>query len=303
MPPNTIAPMLAQAVSEPFDSDSHLYEIKWDGTRALLFVDEDNNWRLQNRRFEFIHQRFPEFEDFSLLPSGTVLDGEVVVLEQGKSNFQKLQQREHLSNPTRIQLLSEHMPATFVAFDLLYVNNRNYMNDTLINRRTVLEQLAADTDLPNLLVPNYIIKDGRRYFDKIERAGLEGVMAKQVESIYLPGIRSANWLKIKVARQITLTVIGYIKRDGEKAVSALLLGELDNDTWRYRGKVGSGFNETQRHAMYDTLSQFQPLANPPETGPANGQWVSPRLKAHVRYMEQTESGKLRSPVFKGFVDT
>ncbi len=293
--------MLAQLAREPFDSERHLFEIKWDGTRAMLFLPGQGQMRLRNRRSARIDERYPEFKSFAELPGSAVLDGEIVVLADGKPSFAKLQQRDNQANPLRIEMLAKSLPATYVAFDLLYLDGRSVMAEPLQQRRERLVGLVKRHALSHLLVPDYLVGPGRRYFAAIEEQGLEGMMAKRLDSPYQPGVRSHDWLKIKVAKSGLFHVIGYVKRGDAAAVSALILGSATADGWQYRGKVGSGFSGPQRKAMYEHLSQLPPLERPP-SGPKGATWVVARLQAKVRYLEETEGGRLRSPVFLGFLE-
>ncbi len=142
-----IAPMLAYA-SKPFDSVKHLFEIKWDGARCLLFL-QDQQLRLQNRRLHDITSRYPELWGLAgqLRVNNVILDGELVVLSQGKSDFRRLQQREQLADPLKIEIMSRQLPATYVVFDLLYLNDRNYLEAPLIERKQVMRAILPDSDL------------------------------------------------------------------------------------------------------------------------------------------------------------
>jgi bifunctional non-homologous end joining protein LigD len=182
--PRMIKPMLAQARSEPFNCDKHLFEVKWDGTRCLSFI-EDDRLRLQNRHLIDIGDRYPELACVRELPAGTVIDGEIVVLRHGRASFQKLQQRDHLRDPTRIEILSKRMPVRLMAFDLLYVRGRRITGQPLIERRQRLIDLVARLSHPLLIVPEYVVGHGIEFFAGIVRHGLEGMMAKRIESPYL----------------------------------------------------------------------------------------------------------------------
>src|SRR5262245_28228111 len=139
--PKFVSPMLAK-VGEPFDSDQYFFEIKWDGTRTLAFI-EDGGCRLLNRRKVDMTNRYPEFSFLEKLPAGTVLDGEVVVLQQGKPSFQKLMSREQARAPLKIRGLSRNLPATYIVFDLLYHGHEDVMNEPLPARRERLQQLVT----------------------------------------------------------------------------------------------------------------------------------------------------------------
>ena len=292
--------MLAQA-GEPFDSPKHLFEIKWDGTRCLAFIEADRI-RLQNRRFIEMRERYPELAILRNLPPGTVIDGEIVVLEEGKPSFNKLQQREHLLDPSRISMLSERMPATLIVFDLLYLSYGSWMGRPLTDRREQASKLVHRLDSPHVLAPDHIIEYGTAYFAEVERHGLEGIMAKRLDSPYLPGKRSSHWLKIKVAQTGEFDIVGYTRREAEPVVSALLLGMQYRGRLIYKGKVGSGFTEDQRRELFVHLSTRPELNTLPKNGPKDAVWRATELRCAVRFFEKTKTGMLRAPVFKGLIE-
>ncbi len=201
--PDFVRPMLAQA-AEPFDSARHLFEIKWDGARCLAFI-EPQRLRLVSRRGLDVQQQYPELAGLSKLPAGTVLDCEVVVLEGGRPSLARLQQRAQLSNPARIEILSKRRPVTLMVFDLLYLRYDRVMHQPLIDRRGRVQELIERLGTPHLMAPSSVLEHGRHYFAEIERHGLEGVMAKRLDSPYSPGRRLPDWLKIKVATYLRRT--------------------------------------------------------------------------------------------------
>ncbi len=298
MLPARVAPMLARLAREPFDSPEYLFEVKWDGTRCIGFV-ERGRVRLHNRRFIEIQTRYPEFATLARLPSGTVVDGEVIVLHGGRPDFSRLLEREQAEDAFRIEVLRRVLPATYVTFDLLYKSGRSIMKQPLSQRREQLREIMSAVQDPHVLVPDHVVDYGKRYFREVKRQGLEGIMAKRRDSPYLPGKRSAHWLKVKVGRTGIFQVIGYLRRAGEPAVSALLLGEPGKRVWRYKGRVGSGLSEAQRQALFSQLACCPPLARPPSGGPGAAIWVAAGLRARVRFLEETNAGRLRFPVFVG----
>lgn len=299
--PDFVAPMLAERVLEPFDSPEFLFEIKWDGTRCLAFVEEPR-LRLVNRRKAEMAARYPELAGLRGLPAGTLLDAEVVVLEGGKPSFNRLAQREHIIEPERIAMRAQRLPATLVAFDVLYDAGANVMAEPLSDRRQRLRELIGRLKDPHVIASEHVVGHGRQYFAAAEQHGLEGVMAKRLASRYQPGKRSRDWLKIKVARVAVFDLLGYVPRAGSRVISALVVGVPADDGWVFRGKVGTGFNEAHRAALYELLVSRPQLANPPRDGPRDAVWCAPGLKARVRYFERTEAGHLRGPVFEGLVD-
>ena len=298
----TLEPMLAQSRRDAFDDDRYLFEIKWDGTRAVSYIHERGHWRIRSRRGTWMESRYPELSELAALPAGTVIDGEIVVLEDGKPSFTRLQQRDNLSDPLRIEILSRRLPATYVPFDLLYLAGEDLTTQPLLERRRQLSELLQQFSSRHILHAEYVIGKGIRYFQHIEQARWEGVMAKRIDSPYSAGERSPDWLKIKVTQMDCFWVMGYVQRDQAQAVSALVVGERADGGWRYFAKVGSGFNEDQRHALYEHLSRLPEHDYGLKIDSAPVRWIAPRLRARIRYLELTQDKRLRSPVFECFVD-
>lgn len=303
--PERIAPMLAKAREAPFDSDDHLFEIKWDGTRCVAFVEssDPDSLRLQNRRYFEMRTRYPEFACLAGLPAGTVLDAEIVVLEDGKPNFNRLMQRDHISDAKRVAMLAKRIPATMMAFDLLYDGGKSIMSQPLTERRGRLEKLIAELGNQHVIVPSYVVGAGQRYFAGAEQLGLEGVMAKRLASRYQPGQRSEDWVKVKVATIEPFHIIGFTQREGQRVISALVIAMRQGRRWILKGKVGTGFTEHQRGEFYEALVDAPPLSKPPKDGPADAQWRDTGLICNVRYFEKTVTGQLRGPVFEGLVQS
>lgn len=296
MLPETIKPMLAETAEKPFDSKDHLFEIKWDGIRCLVFV-QDGKVHLQNRRLSSMTARYPELQVLREWPDGTVLDGEMVVLHEGKPSFNRLAQREHIGDSRRVDLLVQRLPATFIAFDLLYQNGESIMRLPLVERRRRLKELAAGFSNPHVIVAEYILKRGKRYFEEVERVGLEGIMAKRLDSIYTPGGRSTNWLKLKVCQTGDFEWIGYTKREGDETASALVLADRIGEELVYCGKVGTGFTEAKRRELYQEILKTPRLGVRVKDAPREAILHNTGRKCRVRFSERTEDGCLRWPVF------
>ncbi len=180
----------------PFDSDTHLFEIKWDGTRMLAFVEQDG-CRLVNRHQGERTGQYPELSCLAELPAGTILDGELVVFTEGRPDFSRLLSRDQTCDPFKIRLSSRRLPATYVVFDLLYEGYRPLLDRPLVERRRRLRQLVLDLDRPQVVFSEGIVGPGRVLFEEVCRQGLEGLVAKRLTSRYRPGKRTTAWLKIK----------------------------------------------------------------------------------------------------------
>jgi bifunctional non-homologous end joining protein LigD len=193
--PRFVPPMLAKP-GAPFDSPEHLFEIKWDGTRVLAFVDS-RGYRLINRHRADVTDRFPELGFLNDLPAGTVLDGEVVVLHQGKPDFGLLLSRNQARDSFKIQFLARILPVTYVVFDLLYDRYESLLAQPLVKRRNRLEKLIQGCAHPRLVFSQGVVGSGTAFFAEICRQGLEGMMAKRLVSGYRPGRRTDAWIRIK----------------------------------------------------------------------------------------------------------
>lgn len=296
-----ISPMLAYP-SNPFNSARHLFEIKWDGTRCLLFK-KGQEIRLQNRRLEIITQRYPELQVLAkqIEARNAILDGELVVLSEGLTDFRKLQQREHIADPTKILLLSQKIPVTYVAFDIIFLNDNQLMELPLTDRKERLSGILRES--PHLIVSRFIQEQGQAYLQKVVSQGLEGIMAKTLTGPYLIGRRSRLWLKIKPRQEKECAVIGFSQGSGARrsTFGALLLATQEPQGWKYRGKVGSGFSGADLEGLTARLQGLRiatsPLLHPPQVRGA--QWVRPELWVRVRFQEETSRGHFRAPVFVG----
>ena len=199
--PTAVRPMLARR-SVPFDSDRHLFELKWDGVRALAFVG-DSDYRLVSRWGHEITARFPELDGLSGLPRGTLIDGELIALKDAQPHLGSLQSRLHVGDPIKIAHRARAAPITYVVFDLLYDRFTPVMSESLTVRRDRLAALVKGHDDPRLIFSEGIVGSGIALFGEIGRRGLEGVVAKELTSGYRPGRRGGAWLKIKCGRTQT----------------------------------------------------------------------------------------------------
>ena len=301
-----LRPMLAQTAPHPFDSEDHIFEIKWDGTRCLAFLSKKT--RLQNRRLMNITYRYPELNGLykAVNAKEAILDGELVVFSDGRPNFNLLQRRDHEESPQKIKQLSKIYPATFVAFDIVYLNGMILTERPLWERKQILKDIIKDS--PLILVTDFIKRDGKRYFSLIREAGLEGIMAKEINSPYLFGKRSKYWLKIKTKGTMVCYVCGYTigKGERERTFGALLLATQEDNVYLYRGRVGTGFTYERQIELLSLLRPLTCKRPPPlrnfEPFPLRIVWVRPKVRVLVEFKEITEKGHLRAPSFKGIVN-
>lgn len=289
--------MLAHT-AEPFSSAEYLYEPKWDGFRCLAYL-ENGTTKLLSRRSVDLSPHFPEL---AMLHSqvkdlSAILDGEIVIFHEAKEQFQLLLQRiRKRPQPTPMG----HVPALFIAFDLLYSKGTSLLDVPLQERKS---RLAEAVNANNYIVLNsYIIEAGEALFDAAVAQGREGIIAKRLQSHYLPGKRSREWLKIKPLITTEAVVIGYIPK-GPYAFTSLVLGqysEADKELI-YVGNVGTGFNEAD---MEEILAELRTLTLPTvqhlPVMPKGYQamiWVKPQMVVEVRYLEYTSTGNLRHPSY------
>jgi len=296
--PRSIAPMLATIASQPPAGDAWLYEVKWDGVRALCFI-EDNQVRLFSRTQKRCDQQYPEL---SILPhlvqaSTAILDGEIAVLdEKGRSSFSLIQPRISVADPNTVAHLSRSTPVTLFLFDLLYLDGYDLRAVPLEERRKLLAKIATPTDRVRL--SDYFIAQGEAMLEAARAHGLEGIIAKRRDSKY-EGTRSRAWLKIKVLSTGDFVIGGFTH--GERDYfSSLVLGFYQNGKLVHAGQVGTGFNEK---SLKDIYARIEPLITKKSPFPGGVKalrdvtWVKPEIVAEIKYLEVTPDGLLRAPVF------
>ena len=295
------APMLATPWRSPFTDPGWLFEVKWDGVRAILTV-EGGSVSVRSRRGNDITGGYPELSGFH--PSRPcVLDGEIVAFDEaGRPSFGALQQRMNLSGGMRAIEAARTTPVTYVVFDLLF--DGEDLTDRPIETR--LERMAA-IDLPTPLIRSQVTEnDGEALFAAVAEQGLEGIVAKQRGSPYRPGVRSRDWRKVPHLRIVRAVVGGFTAGEGGRSGSfgSLLLGLWDGPRLRWIGSVGTGFDDAALRAIRSGLSEMTTRDNPFQPDPdipVGPIWVVPHLVARVEFKEWTRAGRLRAPSFKGFV--
>lgn len=296
--PDFIEPMLAKT-GKPFDSDEYLFEVKWDGTRCLAFLD-GSRCRLLNRRRVDMTERYPEFACFQKIAPGAVMDGEIVVLKDGKPDFGLLMQREQARTPFKIRQLVRALPATYIAFDLLFEGYRSIMSEPLTARRERLQAVVAACIQPSLVLSEAIAGQGNALFDEVSSRGIEGIMAKRARSPYQPGKRTDAWIKIKRGELVHCAIIGF-QPEGKDDFRNLIIAADHNGVLQHVGQVGSGFNAALRKKL-NTLIYSRLRAKPILPCKIKGKWIEPGLFCLVHCMERTADGHLRAPAFKELVE-
>ncbi|MDA1265486.1 MAG: DNA ligase, partial [Planctomycetota bacterium] len=298
--PPFIPPMLAQLGRRAFDSDEHLFEPKWDGFRALVFVEQDRV-RARTRRDRDLVPRFPEVASAGALPPGTALDAELIVMVDGAPSFEAMLRREQARGGIRVNELAHKLPAALVVFDLLYVGYASLEARPLHERRERLVELLEGVEDPRLVLSEGVVGAGKALFEQAQELGLEGVVAKRLDSRYLSGQRSDHWTKVKVRRYLHCLVLGWQRDDSGGLKSLILASDEGDGGLRCVGKVGTGWSERLRAELKDRLEAIAVEAPLIEAGVA-GEWVAPELFCTVSFLEFTGQGTLRAPAFEGLVE-
>lgn len=307
--PTAIHPMLATASDAPFDNPDWLFEIKWDGYRAVAFI-ENGRVRLVSRNQNDLTAQYPDLHDLPkfLGAQTAILDGEIVALdERGRSSFSLMQQRTGFRERGRRVAAQPDIAVLYYAFDLLYLDGYDLRRVPLEQRKATLASVLI---LPNdtVRLSDHFVANGNALFDVARQKGLEGVLAKKRASLYQQR-RSSEWLKIKIKHRLEAVIGGYTEPEGSRDhFGSVVLGLYDKKgNLIHVGQAGSGFDQR-------TLAELWKLLKPLEskTNPFHGKvealktvhWVKPELVAEIEFTEWThatdEGGpKLRAPVFLG----
>lgn len=300
--PPVFTPMLATLGEKPFDSKDHVFEVKWDGVRTLCFCDSDGT-RLYSRTGREVTNQYPEFKDLHerLKVADAVFDGEIVAMDVNlRPSFELLQQRINLSGGAIARGVAT-VPLDLVLFDLVFLEGDWIGGRPLIERTATLTEAVALGE--RVVVSEAIPEHGMVLFEAVKQRGLEGIVAKRINSTYMPGRRTRDWVKLKVVRRIDCVIGGWSPGRGSRASSlgALLLGVFDGSELKFIGSVGTGFTEKSLAAVREALVNREVSESPfIEKIPIKGAyWVTPDLVCEVEYREATSQMKLRAPSFKG----
>ena len=287
-----IKPMLAKLHEEAFNDADWVYEIKWDGYRAIAEISK-KEIKLYSRNGLSFREDYPAvYEELKKIKKDVVLDGEIVALDsEGKPAFQLIQQYAQ----------DQSVVLCYYVFDCLYVNGKSIEDRPLLERKQILKQLLPESDV--IKYCDHITEKGKAFFAAVKKQGLEGMIAKRADGIYTEGARSNEWLKVKNVIMEEAVIAGYTEpRGGRKYFGALVLGLYKKGKLEYIGHTGTGFDDKTLKAVY---AQLQPLktnkspfsvkvaVNAPVT------WVKPKLVCNLKYSEITEDGHRRHPVFMG----
>jgi bifunctional non-homologous end joining protein LigD len=310
--PAKIHPMLAESVNDPFDGEDWLFEIKWDGYRAVAFI-ENGKVRLVSRNQNDLTPRYPELHDLAkfVKAKNAILDGEVVALdEDGRASFSLMQQRTGFRPGGRRGAANAGVPVLYYAFDLLYLDGYDWRRVPLEERKRKLKSVMMAGD--GLRYSDHYEAHGKALFEMAQKKKLEGILAKKRASFYEER-RTREWLKIKIRHQLEAVIGGYTEPEGSRAhFGSIVLGMYDKKgRLIHVGQAGSGFDQRSLAELWKILQKLETKKNP-FFGEVEALrkvfWVKPELVAEIEYGEWTDgtsdgSGpKLRAPVFLGLRD-
>lgn len=284
--------MLATLVKEPFDNKDWIFEIKWDGFRAIAEIKQ-GKVDLYSRNMLSFNQNFPTIvKSLSRIKMDMILDGEVVVVDRsGKSHFQLLQNYRETGQGKLI----------YYVFDLLYLKNQDLRQLPLLERKKILKQVLPK--LANIKYSSHVAEFGKVFYKAAIKHDLEGIIAKNSESIYKSGKRSLDWQKIKIHKQQEAVIGGFTQpRGSRKKFGALVLGVYEKNNLIYIGHTGGGFNDVSLQMVYNKLKPLITKQSPFKTAPKTNApvtWIKPKLVCEVTFSEWTTDGHMRQPIFLG----
>jgi DNA ligase D-like protein (predicted ligase)/DNA ligase D-like protein (predicted polymerase)/DNA ligase D-like protein (predicted 3'-phosphoesterase) len=298
---DAIEPMLSDSTEKLPKGDDYIYEVKWDGIRALISL-EDGQVRIHSRNKNDITKQFPELlsADKAFRATNGLFDAEIVCLnKQGKPEFKKVINRLQTSGETNIQKLSKTNPVYCYIFDCLYLDGRSLINDTLMKRKDWLKD-AIKKDTPYRV--SEWMEDGESLLQAARTHELEGIMAKQIDSKYYPGKRNDLWLKIKIRNTRECVIIGYNEGKGNRSSTfgGLHIAEREGDKLVYRGKVGTGFDDATIKDIFGQIKKLKEIKKPVEGKILDekvSKWIEPKLMAEISYASLTPDKNFREPVF------
>lgn len=284
--------MLTTLVDEPFDGENWIFEIKWDGYRAIASFINGKTELYSRNNISFKERYTPVVTALTGFSNNVVVDGEVVALdESGLSRFQYLQNWQK----------DQQGELVYYVFDLLWIDGYDITHLPLVERKKILQQVLPAGDI--IRFSDHVEEDGKQFFELAKKQGLEGIIAKNKSSTYDFNLRSRNWLKIKAAARQEAVICGFTApRASRQYFGALILGVYENDELVYAGHTGSGFTEKSLKETWDKVKPLItgkcPFKKKPKTNmPAT--WVKPKLVCEIKFQEWTQDHIMRVPIFMG----
>lgn len=303
--PERIRPMLATAGDLPRDDAAYGHELKWDGVRAVVYV-QPSGVSAYTRNDREVSGSYPELGGLAAALAGrsAILDGEIVAFDAGgRPSFGILQARMHVTKPAQVARLQVSVPVSYLAFDLLHLDGRSTLRLPYAERRQLLEGLELTG--PSWQVPAYFAGGGADLLAASFERGLEGVVAKRLDSAYFPGRRSEAWIKVKNIRSQEVVIGGWKPGEGRRAdtLGSLLLGVQGAPGLLYAGHVGTGFDQATLRDLRGRLGRLERASSPfadvvPREHARDVRWVEPELVAEVAFGEWTRDGRLRHPSYR-----
>lgn len=288
-----ITPMLAQLTDKPaFDSEDWIFEIKWDGYRAIAELNGKTTLLYSRNGLSFAKSYRRVYEALQSLKLKAILDGEIIVFDENdKPNFQKLQNFDN----------HQKTVIAYFVFDCLELNGKDITTLPLLERKRLLKEHLPENSI--IRYCDHVQENGIALYQQVQEQQLEGIIAKRVSSRYLPGKRTSEWLKIKNIQSEEAVIIGYTPPKGSrKGFGALLLGQYDKGKLQYIGNVGTGFTDSLLETLYKKFEAKRRPTTPldvPVKVSTGTTWIEPVFVANIRFTEKTSEGILRHPVFAG----
>jgi bifunctional non-homologous end joining protein LigD len=283
--------MLAKLHDKAFDREGWIFEIKWDGYRAVAEVNGKNSRLYSRNGLAFENEYAVVFEELKRIKKKMVLDGEIVAFgENGMPSFQAIQQYDPATTPL-----------VYYVFDILSLNGKSLKNSPLLERKQILKDLLPESDI--IKYCDHVEDNGKEFFELMQKQGLEGMIAKRSDSRYIEDSRSSDWLKVKHMLTDEAVIAGYTApRGGRNYFGALILGSYENGRLKYIGHTGTGFNQKTLKEVYGKLQDLVTDTSPFEdkikvNSPVT--WVKPKLVCNLKFTEVTADGNRRHPVFMG----
>ena len=278
-------PMLLKEIDKPFNSKKYYYELKYDGYRALIFVNK-NEIYIQSRNKNDITFLYPELSNIKkIVNKNVIFDGEIVIFENNKPSINKISKRSKLKNKNIIKKESINNPVIFIAFDILY-ENKDLTNLPLIERKKILEKYQ-DTDF--FIKSKVYLKNGIKLYNFVKKNNLEGIVIKDINGLYHINKRTSDFIKVKNIKSDNFFIAGYINNN--KYTSSLVLCEKYNNDYIYVGKVLI----SKKNNIYKKILNIKKCKNYLKIENNDITFIKPILSCKINYLERTKNGHLRHP--------
>ena len=289
-----IKPMLIGEMKDAFDSPDYIYELKLDGLRCIAYLDKSGT-ELRNKRNIKMLVKVPELSEIHRqVKCRCILDGELIVTKDGEPDFFEIQRRSLMTNTFKIQIAASKLPASFIAFDILYYDDHEVKGLTLMQRKKLLEKAVVENE--RIAISRYIEESGVEFYKLAKQNHLEGIVAKRVDSKYYIDKRTKDWIKIKNLLDDDFVVCGYIFKNS--GVISIILGQYSGKELVYKGHVTVGMS-TADFQIIKLMPEINTTFNDIPSGNEDAVWIEPSLVGTVKFMMKTANGSLRQPVFKG----